>query len=113
MGTIVKQVSAQTTRYYWYPGEKREWIRAAVALAVGAVLWALLMVITGGALASVTAGASATAGLAGLNFGRRDLRATHPFPEMSGKPARRAAIAHGGRAAWRGFVDGGGGAAAA
>ena len=35
MGQVVKQLSAHTTRYYWYPGEKREWLRGVAALAAG------------------------------------------------------------------------------
>jgi hypothetical protein len=113
MGRVVKQVSDNSTKYYWYPGDKKEWIRAAVAAGIGAVLFGILLWVTGSLLISVTVGTSLTVGLAGLNFGRRDFRATHGFPELSGKAARRAAMVHGGRAAWRGMVQGFGGAMAA
>ena len=42
MGQIVKQLSEHTTRYYWYPGDKREWGRAAVAAGTGLVAIAVL-----------------------------------------------------------------------
>jgi hypothetical protein len=38
MGRIVKQLSESTTKYYWYPGEKKEWIRAGVALGIARAL---------------------------------------------------------------------------
>jgi hypothetical protein len=46
MGQIVKQVSAHTTRYYWYPGDKTNWIRGAVAIALGGAAFALLRLAT-------------------------------------------------------------------
>jgi len=102
MGQIVKQLSEHTTRYYWYPGDKREWGRAAVAAGTGLVAIAVLLWVTADVLISVTLGVSVTAAIAGANFGRRDYRA-----------ARRAAMVHASRAAWRGLVEGCGGAAAA
>src|SRR2546430_9344721 len=113
MGQVVKQISDNTTRYYWYPGEKRDWIQAAVAVGTGLAAIGILSWISRDVLISVTLGISVTAGIAGLNFGRRDYRAAHGFPELSGRAARRAVVVHGGRAAWRGLVEGCGGAAAA
>ncbi len=113
MGRIVKQVGDGTTRHYWYPGEKGDWIRAGIALAGGLVAFGGLMWVSRSALLSATAGASITAAIAGLNFGRRDYRAAHDFPDLSGRALRRAAVAHGRRAAWRALVEGCGGAAAA
>jgi len=113
MGQIVKQVSEHSTRYYWYPGEKRDWIRAGVAVGAGLAGIGVLLWITREVLVSVTLGVSITAAIAGVNFGRRDFRAATGFPELSGRAARRAAMAHGSRAAWRGLVEGCGGAAAA
>ena len=43
MGRIVKKLSDDTSKYYWYPGEKVEWIRAVVALAVGGGIATLLI----------------------------------------------------------------------
>lgn len=106
MGRIVKQLSDNTSKYYWYPGEKQEWIRAVVALAVGGGLGLLLMLITQNSLAAVTVGCSATLAVAGFNFGRRDAKALSTFPDPNDKAARRAAVAYSGRAAWRGIAQG-------
>src|SRR2546430_10356479 len=113
MGQIVKQLSEHSTRYYWYPGEKRDWIRAAVAVGIGLAGIGVLLWVTADVLISVTLGVSVTAAMAGVNFGRRDYRAANGFPELSGRAARRAAMVHASRAAWRGLVEGCGGAAAA
>lgn len=113
MGRIVKQLSDNTSKYYWYPGEKVEWIRAVVALAIGGGAATLVMLITKNALAAVVVGCSATLAVAGFNFGRRDAKALAGFPAMTDKAARRAAIAYSGRAAWRGVVQGLGAALAA
>jgi len=75
MGHIARQVSANTTRYYWYPGDKREWARAAVAVALGAAVAGIVATMSHGLLAAAVAGASTTAVLAGFNVGRRDSRA--------------------------------------
>ena len=88
MGQIVKQVGEGTTRYYWYPGDRRDWAWAGLAGAVGLAVGGLVMLVSRDSLISVTLG-------------------------LSGKAARRAAIAHSGRAAWRAVVEGCGGAAAA
>jgi hypothetical protein len=113
MGRIVKQVSEGTTKYYWYPGDKREWIRAGVAVGIGLTAFGLLMLLTRNVLVSVVVGTSATAVAAGLNFGRRDARALSGFPDLGDKAARRAAVGHTGRAVWRALAHGFGGAAAA
>ena len=113
MGRIEKQLSDSTTRYYWYPGEKQEWIRALVALGVGAAAAALLMMVTRNSLTAVVIGCAGTLAVAGFNFGRRDARALSGFPDLNDKAARRAAVAHTGRAAWRGVVNGLGAAVAA
>jgi hypothetical protein len=113
MGRIEKQLSDNTTKYYWYPGEKQEWIRALVALAVGAGFGAVLMMLTRSSLVAVTIGCAATLAVAGFNFGRRDAKVLSGFPGLNDKAARRAAISHTGRAAWRGMVQGLGSVAAA
>jgi len=113
MGRIVKQVSENTTKYYWYPGDKKEWIRAGIALGAGAGALGVVYALTHNSLAALVVGTSVTAVMAGLNFGRRDARALAGFPDLGDRAARRAAIAHTGRAAWRGMVEGFGGAAAA
>lgn len=113
MGRIVKQVSEGTTKYYWYPGDKKEWIRAALAVGAGGVAFGLLFLLTRDVLVATVAGAAVTAAVAGLNFGRRDARALAGFPDLGDKAARRAAVGHTGRAVWRAFAHGLGGAAAA
>lgn len=113
MGRIVKQVSENTTKYYWYPGDKKEWIRAGVAVGIGATVFGILIAFTHNVLAATVAGTSVTLAVAGLNFGRRDARALAGFPDLGDKAARRAAVAHTGRAAWRGLAQGFGAAAAA
>jgi hypothetical protein len=113
MGRIVKKIDDSTSKYYWYPGEKEEWVRAVVATAVGAGVAALLMLITGHALAAVVTGCAATLLVAGFNFGRRDAKALDGFPKMTEKAAHRAVVVYSGRAAWRGTVQGLGAAMAA
>jgi hypothetical protein len=113
MGQIVKKYSENHSRYYWYPGEKREWIRAGIALGAGAVVFGLALLVTRHAVPAVTAGAAVTAVLAGFNFGRRDLRAAQAGVEGSGRGARRALVGMVARAGWRGAVQGLGAAFAA
>src|SRR5262245_61797545 len=106
MGRIVKQVSEGTTKYYWYPGDKKDWVRAGVAFAVGAGAFLVIGASTRNSLIATVTGTSATAVVAGVNFGRRDARALAGFPELGDKAARRAAVAHTGRALWRAFAEG-------
>ncbi|GIF73179.1 hypothetical protein [Asanoa siamensis] len=113
MGRIEKKVSEGTTKYYWYPGDKREWKRAAIAVGIGIGVFLMLYVLNRDLLPAVVGGTSVTAGVTGLNFGRRDARALNTFPNLTGRAARLAAVAQTGRAAWRGLVHGFGGAAAA
>jgi len=64
-------------------------------------------------LAAVVA-TSAAAGFAGFNFGRRDSRELSRFADLTkARYVRRQAAMHTGRAAWRGIVQGTGGAMAA
>jgi hypothetical protein len=114
MGQIVKQMSNQSTRYYWYPGDKKEWLRGAGAIAAGAIVYAVLHLVTRGTLMPAVLGTSVTAAMAGLNFGRRDSRELARFAELAKtKPARRQTAVHTGHALWRGLAEGTGGAAAA
>jgi len=106
MGQIARQVSANTIRYYWYPGDKREWARAAVAVALGAAVAGIVATMTHGLLAAAVAGTATTAILTGFNLGRRDSRALKDLPDLADKALRRAALAHSGRAAWRAGVLG-------
>jgi hypothetical protein len=113
VGQIIKKYSENSSRYYWYPGEKREWIRAAIAVGAGAVVFGFALVVTRHAVPAVTAGAAVTAALAGFNYGRRDLRAAQAGVAGSGRTARRALAGQVGRAVWRGGVQGLGAAFAA
>jgi hypothetical protein len=120
MGQIVKQVSEHTTRYVWYPGDKKEWLRAAFAAILGAAAYAIAYVLIGRMLPAAVIGTSVTAAIVGMNFGRRDgraiaefVRAPEPFDDVQAKLLRRAAMARSGRMAWRRVVQAAGGAAAA
>ena len=113
MGQIVKQVSETTTKYYWYPGERKEWLRALLAVAAGGVVFGLLWLVTRDMLVATVVGTLVAAAVAGVNFGRRDARALDGFPKLGDKAARRAAVGHTGKAAWRAMAHGFGGAAAA
>jgi len=113
MGRIVRQVAKETTRHYWYPGDKREWWRATLAAGAGLMVFVAAGTATRQVLVAATLGATVTAVLAGANLGRRDFREAYGFPEVTGRAARRAALAHSGRAMWRGLVEGVAGAAAA
>lgn len=111
MGRIVKTRGEGVTKYYWYPGEKADWIKAAVALGAGLVVLALVALTTHSGLWASVLGTSVTAAVAGLNVGRRDARALHKFPDVA--TVRKAAIVDTGRAMWRAMVKGFGAAAAA
>ncbi len=116
MGQIVKQMSAHTTRYYWYPGDRKEWVRGLVALVLGGAAYCLAHLAHQTTLVAAAAGTAVTAALAGYNFGRRDSRELARFAEIAekaGRAGRRQAVVHTGRAAWRGVATGAGGAAAA
>jgi hypothetical protein len=130
MGQIAKPVGSSTTRYYWYPGDRVEWIRAGLAVLTGVLAAALGGLLTRSLLGALTIGGSVTAVFAGVNFGRRDLRAIRDFPvealsaadagpdpvrgarpeARSSRALRRAAVRHGSRAGWRAMVQGVGGA---
>jgi hypothetical protein len=113
MGHIVKQVSEHTTHYIWYPGDKAEWRRAAVAMLSGIVVFALTLLFVRDMLTAVLLGTSVTAGVGGANYGRRDARALAGFANLDDRKARRAAVSHTGRAAWRAVAQGCFGAGAA
>lgn len=104
MGKIVRQVSEGVTKYYWYPGDKTDWIRAAFTVSGGALLFALVYVVTKNSLiAAVVAGAAVQA-VVGVYLGRRDTAGLTDFHDPSSD--RRAAVADATRAAWRGTLQG-------
>jgi len=101
VGRIARQVSDSTVRYYWYPGEKVEWSRAATAVTTGVFTFLLVGLTSQQPLAAVVAGTSVTALITGVNFGRREARAASAFPDAV---QRRETLAHTGRAVWRALV---------
>jgi hypothetical protein len=112
MGHIVRAIDAETTRYHWYPGERVEWLRAIRAVLTGLLTFAAVGLLTRSMLYGLATGASVTAVLTGFAFGRRDLRGIRAFPQR-GRARRAVVVGHSARAAWRGAVQGMGGAAGA
>ncbi|WP_432986784.1 hypothetical protein [Dactylosporangium sp. CA-233914] len=104
MGQMIRQIGPNTTRYYWYPGDKKEWLRALVAVTAGGAVLGLAYVFTHSWLTSTVLGLSAAAGVAGFNFGRRDLAAADA---IDARTPRRAVFTAASRASWRGFAEGG------
>ena len=115
MGQIVKQMSSHTTRYYWYPGEKKEWLRGVVALAAGAGVYLALHLLTHGTLLAAVVGTSVDRrlwpGSTSAAATPANSRASPNWPRPS--RVRRQTAVHTGRAVWRGIAEGTGGAAAA
>jgi hypothetical protein len=105
MGRYAKPASGGMTKYYWYPGERSDWIRAAVAGGCGFVTIVLVVILTGSHLWAAMLGTSVTAGVAGMTFGRKDVRALHSFCGFAALDT--------GRAVWRALVKGFGAAMAA
>ncbi|WP_433084345.1 hypothetical protein ACQP1P_07390 [Dactylosporangium sp. CA-052675] len=103
MGQMIRQVGPNTTRYYWYPGDKKEWLRALVAVGSGGAVLGLSYFLTRSWLTSTVLGLSVASGVAGFNFGRRDLAAADG---LDARTPRREAASAAGRAAWRGFAQG-------
>jgi hypothetical protein len=110
MGQMIRQVSPNITRYYWYPGDKKEWLRALLAFGAGGAVFGLSYLLTKSLLAATVLGLAAAAGIAGFNLGRRDLRAVET---LNGQVTRREVVAASGRSGWRGLVEGGAAAFAA
>jgi hypothetical protein len=103
---MIKQVTENTTHYVWYPGDRREWQRAGIAAAAGFLVFGLLWLLSRDLMAAVVTGTSVTAGVTGVNFGRRDARSLVGFDGLDNRAARRAAVGHTGRAAWRAVAQG-------
>jgi hypothetical protein len=113
MGRVVRQVSEHTTRYYWYPGEKAEWVRAGTAAGLGVLTFVLVGALSGSVLAAAVSGSGMLAAVAGANLGRRETRALAAFPDLDAPGARKVAIMQTGRAVWRAMLGTGGAAAIA
>jgi hypothetical protein len=104
MGKIVREVSEGVTKYYWYPGEKADWIRAAITIAGGGLLYALIYVVSKNSLLAAVITACAVQAVVGAYLGRRDAAGLSQFHDPTAE--RRAAVADGTRAAWRGTLQG-------
>ncbi|GAA4900476.1 hypothetical protein LX16_0568 [Stackebrandtia albiflava] len=104
MGRIVRELGEGVTKYYWYPGQKSDWIKTAIAIGAGGLTFALVYLITGNSLIAATVSASVTTGICGAFLGRRDITALEEFHDLAAE--RRAAMVDSGRAAWRGTVQG-------
>ncbi|MFG2036847.1 hypothetical protein [Dactylosporangium sp. NPDC048998] len=103
MGQMIRQTGPNTTRYYWYPGDKKEWLRALVALVAGGAVLGLAYWLTRSWLTATVLGLSTACGIAGFNLGRRDLNAADA---LNARTPRREVTSAAGRAAWRGLVEG-------
>jgi hypothetical protein len=104
MGQMIRQISPNTTRYYWYPGDKKEWLRALFACGAGSAVFGLTFLLTRSVVAATVLGLSTAVGCACFNLGRRDTRALDGLDKAT--ITRRATVAASGRAAWRGLVEG-------
>jgi hypothetical protein len=105
MGRLARPASGGLTKHYWYPGERSDWFRALVAVLSGVLTLVLIMAIFGSSLWASALGASVTAAIAGVSFGRRDSQTLRGFTKFT--------AANTGRAVWRALVKGFGPAAAA
>lgn len=105
MGQIIRQISPNTTRYYWYPGDKKEWLRALLACGAGCAVFGPAFLLTRSVVAATVLGLSTAVGCACFNLGRRDTRALDGLDKAT--ITRRATAGASGRAAWRGLVEGG------
>ncbi|MCW2504441.1 MAG: hypothetical protein JWO79_2725 [Actinomycetia bacterium] len=100
MGRMARPASGGLTKYYWYPGERGDWVQAIAAVGSGLVTGVLVRAVSGSGLWGAVLGATVTAVLAGHTLGKRDAKALRGLT--------RIGAAEGGRAAWRGFVKGAG-----
>lgn len=104
MGRIVRNVSDGVTKYYWYPGEKGDWVKAVIAIASGAVAFGLIFVIVQNSLIAAVVSASVVLGIGGAYLGRSDAAGLNEFHDMSSE--RKEAMADSAHAAWRGTLMG-------
>ncbi|QSB06237.1 hypothetical protein [Natronoglycomyces albus] len=104
MGRIVRNVSDGVTKYYWYPGEKGDWVKAAITVVGGAAVFALSFVAFHNSLISAVLSASVVLGLGGVYLGRSDAAGLSKFHDPTSE--RREAMADSAHAAWRGTLMG-------
>ncbi|HZE40703.1 MAG TPA: hypothetical protein VE172_18020 [Stackebrandtia sp.] len=104
MGRIIKDLGEGVTKYYWYPGQKSDWIKSGICIGAGALAYLLCYLLVKDSLVASVVGSSITCGLGGAFLGRRDINALNELHDMAAE--RRAAVADSGRAAWRATVQG-------
>ncbi|HIW63454.1 MAG TPA: hypothetical protein H9881_13425 [Candidatus Stackebrandtia excrementipullorum] len=104
MGRITRDLGAGVTKYYWYPGQKSDWVKTGIAVGSGVAAFVMVLLVTDNSLVAATVGSALTTGLGGAFLGRRDVTALQEFHDMAAE--RRAAVIDSGRAAWRGTVQG-------
>lgn len=104
MGRIVRDLGEGITKYYWYPGQKSDWIKSGICIAAGGAAFLATYLITKNELVAAVIGASITCGVGGVYLGRRDVNALNELHDMVAE--RRAAVVDAGRAAWRATVQG-------
>lgn len=75
MGRYVKERGEGSSTYYWYPGQKTDWVQAGIAVGSGAAAAAVIRVMTGSPMWAALVGFSVAAALVGTYLGRRDARA--------------------------------------
>jgi hypothetical protein len=100
MGRMARPASGGLTKYYWYPGERSDWVQAFAAAGSGLLAGVLVRVVSGSGLWGTVLGATVTAVMAGHTLGRRDANAMRGLS--------RIGAADGVRAAWRALVKGAG-----
>jgi uncharacterized membrane protein len=103
MGQMTRQIGPNETRYYWYPGDRKEWLRALLALLAGGAALGVAYLLTRSWLVSTVMGLSVASGVFGYNLGRRDLAAAEA---LNARTPRREAASAAGRAGWRGIAEG-------
>ena len=104
MGKIERQISEGVTKYYWYPGEKADWIRGALTVLGGGLLFALIFFVTKNSLIAAVSSGTVVQAVVGAYLGRRDAAGLSEFHDPASE--RREAVMDGTRAAWRGTLQG-------
>jgi len=104
MGKFERQISEGVTKYYWYPGEKIDWIRGVLTVLGGGLMFTLLYVVTKDSLLAAVVTGSAVLAVVGAYLGRRDAAGLSEFHDPATE--RREAVIDGTRAAWRGILQG-------
>ncbi|MDN3238619.1 hypothetical protein [Glycomyces tritici] len=104
MGKFERQISEGVTKYYWYPGEKVDWIRGVLTVLGGGLLFALIYVVSKNLLLAAVVSGTAVQAVVGAYLGRRDAAGLSEFHDPATE--RREAVVDGTRAAWRGTLQG-------